>query len=76
MTPREKFLKEVEDFLVQTGMSPSTFGLEAVNDKAYVTELRRGRASNLDTVEIVRSYMNRVRRRQHRSKAKLIKQAD
>lgn len=42
MRTREKFLADVEAFLTATGMAPSMFGREAVNDPAFVQRLREG----------------------------------
>lgn len=57
MTAREKFLAEIEAYLAATGMTPTDFGLAALNDGSFVGRVRDGRAPNLNTVERVRSWM-------------------
>ena len=57
MTPREKFLAEVETFLKRSGMKQTHFGFEAVGDGAFVTRLKAGAGVHLDTAEKVRSFM-------------------
>lgn len=57
MTEQEKFLAEVEAFLVHSGMDHTRFGFEVKNDPAFVTSLRRGRAVLLDTAGHVRAYI-------------------
>jgi hypothetical protein len=79
MSAREEFLQEIEAFLAKTGMAPTTFGLKAVNDRAFINRLR-GSISNtsaqgpgLDTVRKIRSFMKSNAR--YRS-PRLKKQAD
>lgn len=62
MTMQEAFLKKVERFLRQTGMADSRFGEEAVNDRAFVYELRAGRSVQLRTLERVQKFMDERRK--------------
>jgi hypothetical protein len=57
MTEQEKFLAEIEAFLVKSGMDHTRFGFEVKNDPAFVTTLRKGRGVLLDTAGHVRAYM-------------------
>lgn len=41
--PPDPLLAEVEQFLAAIGMTPTRFGVEAVNDPTLVHEMRRGR---------------------------------
>ena len=42
-TDTDPLLTEVETFLEESGMAPSTFGIGATGDPSLVQELRRGR---------------------------------
>ena len=54
-------LAEIEAFLEQTGLSPTKFGLAAVNDGHLVANLRKGTSVTLKTADRVRAYMARWR---------------
>jgi hypothetical protein len=51
------FVTQVEDFLKRTGIKPSEFGRQAIGDKAFITNLRRGRSPTLATVDRVLAFM-------------------
>jgi hypothetical protein len=52
------FHHQVEAFLTRTGMSPTRFGMSALNDPNFVSDLRRkGRKPNLDLCEKVLVFM-------------------
>jgi phosphopantothenoylcysteine decarboxylase / phosphopantothenate---cysteine ligase len=55
-TARE-LLGEIEGFLAQFGLTPSKFGVAAVNDGHLVAKLRRGNSVTLKTADRVRAYM-------------------
>ena len=55
-TARE-LLGEIEGFLAQFGLTPSKFGVAAVNDGHLVAKLRRGNSITLKTADRVRAYM-------------------
>ncbi len=57
MSAQQRFLAEVEEFLVQQKMLPAQFGIAALNDPSFVFDLREGRSPRLDTVEKVRDFM-------------------
>lgn len=51
-------LAEIEAYLNQTGMAPSTFGMRVLNDGKFVWRLReRPMGITLTTVEKVRQWM-------------------
>lgn len=59
MDYEKQFLSDVEDFLEKSGMTPSAFGADAVNDPNFVTDLREGRSCSLRTVSRVRSFIDK-----------------
>src|SRR5262245_48942783 len=50
-------LTEIEAFLGETGLTPTKFGLAAVNDGHLVANLRRGNSVTLKTADRVRAFM-------------------
>lgn len=56
-------LDEIEAFLGATGMTASTFGLEAMGDKSFVYDLRRGREWRNATEVRAREQMTAYHRR-------------
>ena len=50
-------LTEIEGFLAEFGVSPTKFGLAAVNDGHLVKNLRSGASVTLKTADKVRAYM-------------------
>lgn len=54
----KRFVAQVEDFLKRTGIKPSEFGQQAVGDRAFITNLRRGRSPTLATVDKVLAFMS------------------
>ena len=59
----EQFERELAAFLERTRLAPSTFGLRAVGDGKFVSDVRRGRSPRLVTVDRVRAYMAEYSRR-------------
>lgn len=57
MNPRDDLLKEIKAFLKETGMSPSSFGYEAIGDRALMFTLDRGRDLKGSTIAKIRQYM-------------------
>jgi len=53
----EQFLREIEQFLAEQGMSPSRFGLLALNDREFVRRMRRGSDVRTRTIEKVKQFM-------------------
>lgn len=57
----EAFRENVETFLLISGMTPTTFGKEAVGDPSFVFDLRDGREPRSATMNRVREYMREYR---------------
>lgn len=57
MDAQTEFAREIEQFLSDTGMSPTRFGKRAVGDPAFVFKIRKGRDVTLGTAEKVRLFM-------------------
>lgn len=61
--PREvkhpDLLAEIERFLSHTGMKPTVFGQETINDGKLVSDLRRGRRMWPETIERIRNFIAR-----------------
>jgi len=51
------FLAEIEAHLLKTKLSATTFGVQAVNDRNLVHDLRRGRVVNLDLYDKIKAFM-------------------
>ena len=56
----KELLAQIEAFLAETGLTPSKFGVAAVNDGHLVANLRKGHSVTLKTVDKVRAYMAQV----------------
>jgi 2,4-dienoyl-CoA reductase-like NADH-dependent reductase (Old Yellow Enzyme family) len=54
-------LEQVESYLAQTRVPPSTFGRMALGDPRFVDDLRAGRKLRRKTQERVRCYLMRAR---------------
>ena len=54
-------LSEIEAFLAATGVTPTKFGIAAVNDGHLVGNLRKGSSVTLKTADRVRAYMDSER---------------
>ncbi len=63
MTHAEAFLAEVEAFLLESKMTASAFGWEAVKDRNFVGDLRDGRKPNLGMVDRVHDFIANARER-------------
>ena len=59
----EALLAEIEAFLARSGLTPTKFGIAAVNDGHLVANLRRGHSITLKTADKVRAYMREQRDR-------------
>lgn len=57
MSHAETFLAEVDSFLSRSGMSPSAFGREAINDPNFVSDLKKGRMPSLGLVDRIHDFM-------------------
>lgn len=57
MSISEQFSADVEAFLARSGMKPTVFGKEAVNDPNFVFDLRTGRNPGLSSVDKVYEFI-------------------
>jgi phosphopantothenoylcysteine decarboxylase/phosphopantothenate--cysteine ligase len=57
----KELLGEIEGFLAQFDITPSKFGVAAVNDGHLVAKLRKGNSVTLKTADRVRAYMESQR---------------
>ena len=58
-----ELLAEIEAVCSRVGMSVTEFGLLALNDPAYVNNLRRGRECKMATIAKVRTAIALLKRR-------------
>jgi hypothetical protein len=63
MSIRSDLIKEIADFLKETGEYPTLFGLKAVGDRALMISLGKGRDPQTKTVERIRAYIAKERAR-------------
>ena len=63
MGTRAELIKEIEAFLEETGMPPTSFGINAVGDRALMISLKAGRDPKLATADKIRNYMAAERKR-------------
>jgi len=56
-SPSDWLLVEVEGFLKDTGMAPTTFGVRTVRSGSFVSALRAGRQCQPATIARVRKYI-------------------
>lgn len=57
MDELEKYLAEIEAFLVEHDMKHTVFARAATRDKSYVDRLRKGSGTNIKTMIEVRAWM-------------------
>lgn len=57
MSTHDKFLSEIEAFLTEESMRPTTFGIRAMNDAKFVTKLRDGADVTTRTMDRVRQFI-------------------
>lgn len=53
----DQFRRDVEAFLTRTGMAPSRFGRDLLNDPGFVYRLRNGSECRPSTIDRVRAEM-------------------
>jgi phosphopantothenoylcysteine decarboxylase / phosphopantothenate---cysteine ligase len=58
----KELLAQIGAFLAETGLTPSKFGVAAVNDGHLVANLRKGHSVTLRTADKVRAYMAQERK--------------
>lgn len=54
---RADVAREIEAFLERADMSAAQFGIDAMGDKRFVYELRKGRKIGPETIDAVRLFM-------------------
>jgi hypothetical protein len=69
---QEDFQLEVESFIQKHRLTPTTFGLWAMNDSRFVFDLRNGRVCTLVTVARVRAYMAEYEAKQEAKRKALL----
>lgn len=57
LTPEQQLIEDVETFCATHGLTATDFGLMALNDRAFMTRLRRGRSPTLNTAARARQFM-------------------
>lgn len=62
MDTTAKLLDDIERYILRHGLTASEFGVEALNDTAFVHRLRRGRSPSGRTIDKVRNYMARTKK--------------
>lgn len=67
----EEFQLRVEAFIRRHDLSPTTFGLWAMNDSRFVFDLREGRACFGRTIRHVCRYMEEYERKQEAKKQRM-----
>ncbi len=60
----EDFQLQVEAFIERHGLSPTTFGLWAMDDSRFVFDLRNGRNCFIKTVRKVQRFMSQYEAKQ------------
>jgi len=56
-TIAQSFLTDVESFLTEADIDPTTFGKQALGDPSFVFDLRKGRSPSARTMDRVRNWM-------------------
>ena len=59
MSSAALFLRDINNFLKISGMSPTRFGSVTVGDPGFVANVRDGRCPRLDSYDRVMAYINR-----------------
>lgn len=56
-TIADQLRADITAFLARTGMTPTEFGINALNNPAFWTKLKRGEDIRASTIDKVRRYM-------------------
>ncbi len=56
-TEREILIEEIESFLAQTGMNPTTFSIESTGERSLMTRVKYGANLKIETVGKIRRFM-------------------
>lgn len=62
-SPSAAFLRDVHDFVIETGISESQLGRRAVGDSGAIRRLRNGQSITLRNADRIYTYMARERTR-------------
>ena len=62
MNSQQQLLDEIESFLITHAMVPADFGLQCMDDIAFVYKLRKGRDVRLSTADRARTFMRSYKR--------------
>lgn len=54
---REKMIADIDKFCGEFGLSPTDFGIQALNDSAFYGRLVSGKSPTLDRIERVYEFM-------------------
>lgn len=57
MSTRETLLAEIDLYLSLSGLTPTRFSVLSTGDRAFVSQLRKGRQPRADMIDRVRGYM-------------------
>lgn len=57
MDSTQQLLDEIDAFLERSGTAETTFGMKVLNDRGFVSNLRKGRTTTLKTADKVRAYI-------------------
>lgn len=69
----EEFHAKVESFLVKHNLTPTTFGIWAMDDSRFVFDLRKGRMCFGKTVRKVLAYMTAYEAKQEARRLRALK---
>ena len=58
-----QLLSEIDAFVLENAGTETSFGLDALKDGKFVSDLRKGRIPSLTTIDKVRAYMAPAPRR-------------
>lgn len=53
----QSLVEEIDAFRERDGLNPTAFGLRAVNDGKFLSDLRAGRVPSIVTIDRVRAFM-------------------
>lgn len=63
MSTKQDLLRDIKEFLKETGMSASTFGMYAVANSHLVARLEKGGGVSTDVADRVHAYMATEKKR-------------
>ena len=69
MSSTDILLADIEAFIARSGMTPTEFGLKALNNPAFLIHLRSGGDVRLRTADKVRAFMTDHDRGRRQKKA-------